>query len=194
MVQTWRALVSQPVSTPHSHWLKLLHLDGRLCHRLNRLNHSEGPGRFFAAVSRLGDGVFWYALMLLLPLTLGRPGLLVSLHLLFTGACCLMVYRWIKQSTSRPRPFRTMPEIVHRIAPLDEFSFPSGHTLHAVAFTLVLASYLPTLAWMVLPFTLLVAFSRPVLGLHYPSDVLAGAIIGAAIATLTVMAAGWLWF
>lgn len=193
MVQSMHAPVSQPVSAPPSPWLKLLHLDGRLCHRLNQLNRSEGPGRFFAAVSRLGDGVFWYLLMLLLPLMLGRSGLLVSLHLLFTGACCLLLYRWIKLRTSRPRPFRAMPEIVHRIAPLDEYSFPSGHTLHAVAFTLVLASYLPLLAWLVLPFTLLVALSRPILGLHYPSDVLAGAIIGASIATLTVLGSKWLW-
>lgn len=62
-----------------------------------------------------------------------------------------------------------------------------------MAFTLVLASYLPLLAWLVLPFTLLVALSRPILGLHYPSDVLAGAIIGASIATLTVLGSKWLW-
>jgi undecaprenyl-diphosphatase len=65
--------------------------------------------------------------------------------------------------------------------PLDQFSFPSGHTLHAVAFTLVACSYYPTLAVLLVPFTLLVAASRLVLGLHYPSDVLAGAVLGALI-------------
>jgi len=67
-------------------------------------------------------------------------------------------------------------------APLDAFSFPSGHTLHAVAFTLVALSYFPALAPVLVPFALLTAASRVVLGLHYPSDVLAGAALGAGIA------------
>jgi undecaprenyl-diphosphatase len=50
-----------------------------------------------------------------------------------------------------------------------------------VAFTLVASSYYPTLAVFLVPFTLLVAASRLVLGLHYPSDVLAGAALGALI-------------
>ncbi|HYR36596.1 MAG TPA: phosphatase PAP2 family protein, partial [Burkholderiales bacterium] len=67
-------------------------------------------------------------------------------------------------------------------APLDAFSFPSGHTLHAVAFTLVALNYYPALAPTLVAFTLLTAGSRVVLGLHYPSDVLAGAALGAGIA------------
>jgi len=66
--------------------------------------------------------------------------------------------------------------------PLDKFSFPSGHTLHAVGFALILAHHFPALAPAVFGFALLVAVSRPVLGLHYPSDVLAGAAIGACLA------------
>ena len=66
--------------------------------------------------------------------------------------------------------------------PLDPFSFPSGHTLHAVAFSIVAIAFYPVLAWLLVPFTLLVAASRVVLGLHYPSDVAAGAALGARIA------------
>jgi undecaprenyl-diphosphatase len=72
------------------------------------------------------------------------------------------------------------------VAPLDEFSFPSGHTLHAVVFSTVVTAYYPPLGWLVWPFTALVAASRLVLGLHYVSDVLAGALIGASIAALTL--------
>ena len=68
------------------------------------------------------------------------------------------------------------------MAPLDEFSFPSGHTLHAVAFTLVALTYYPLLAWLLIPFSASVAASRVVLGLHYPSDVLAATVIGSALA------------
>jgi undecaprenyl-diphosphatase len=71
--------------------------------------------------------------------------------------------------------------------PLDKFSFPSGHTLHAVVFSTVVLSYYPALSIVVLPFTVMVGLSRVVLGLHYPSDVLAGALIGAAIATVSFL-------
>jgi undecaprenyl-diphosphatase len=69
------------------------------------------------------------------------------------------------------------------VAPLDEYSFPSGHTMHAVAFTLLAVVAFPGLAWVLVPFTVLVALSRLVLALHYPSDVLAGAVLGGALAS-----------
>ena len=72
------------------------------------------------------------------------------------------------------------------VAPLDRFSFPSGHTLHAVGFTLLAVHAHPELAWFLIPFTVLVALSRLVLGLHYPSDVLTGAAIGTLMATLAI--------
>jgi undecaprenyl-diphosphatase len=72
------------------------------------------------------------------------------------------------------------------VAPLDEFSFPSGHTLHAVAFTLVALAHYPALAWLLIPFSASVSASRVVLGLHYPSDVLAATAIGSALAGLSL--------
>jgi len=54
--------------------------------------------------------------------------------------------------------------------------------LHAVAFTIIAVAYYPMLAWLLVPFSLLVAMSRLILGLHYPSDVLAGAALGALVA------------
>ena len=69
-------------------------------------------------------------------------------------------------------------------APLDRYSFPSGHTLHAVSFTWQACAHFPELAWVLLPLAALIAGSRVVLGLHYPSDVLAGAAVGAALAEL----------
>ena len=69
---------------------------------------------------------------------------------------------------------------------LDRYSFPSGHPLHAVSFSILLVSYYPGLAWLVIPFVVLVALSRLVLGLHYISDVLAGGLIGALLATASL--------
>jgi len=74
------------------------------------------------------------------------------------------------------------------VAPLDEFSFPSGHTLHAVTFTIIALAYAPLLAPLLLPFALLVAASRVVLGLHYPSDVLAATLIGCGLGAVSLPA------
>jgi undecaprenyl-diphosphatase len=156
-------------------------VDARLCIRLNRSLRRRWVLRLFRAASQLGDGLFWYALMLAL-LLLARDGAAAVLHMTCVGVVCTASYKLLKQSTLRLRPYRVHGEVAPGAAPLDTYSFPSGHTLHAVAFTLVAVAYYPLLLALLLPFTLLVAASRVVLGLHYPTDVLAGAAIGAAIA------------
>ena len=89
--------------------------------------------------------------------------------------------------TARPRPFQKHAAIARGARALDEFSFPSGHTLHAVAFTILAVAAFPALGWILVRFAVLVALSRVVLGLHYPSDVLAGAAVGATLAGLALV-------
>ena len=103
-------------------------------------------------------------------------------HMLVAGVLGVAIYKLLKMHTLRPRPFEVVTDVVCAGCPLDKFSFPSGHTLHAVSFSLILAHHFPALGPAVYGFALLVAVSRPVLGLHYPSDVLAGAAIGACLA------------
>lgn len=156
------------------------------CLRANRVCTHHGALRYFAATSRLGDGLFWYLLMGALVLLDGHAGLRASLHLAATGVVALLLYKALKRWTRRPRPFAADARIRAWVAPLDEFSFPSGHTLHAVAFSLVAMAHYPRLAWLLVPFTASVAASRVVLGLHYPSDVLAATALGSALAMLSL--------
>jgi undecaprenyl-diphosphatase len=100
----------------------------------------------------------------------------------FVGAVGAAAYKMVKRGTLRPRPYQSLAGVEAGTPPLDAFSFPSGHTLHAVAFTLVALAYWPWLAPLLVPFTLVTAVSRVALGLHYPSDVLAGAALGAGLA------------
>lgn len=160
--------------------------DAGWCLRANHLCARSGLRRYFAAISRLGDGAFWYGLMLAMVLADGFAGLAASAHLAATGVIALTVYKLLKRWTRRPRPFAADVRIRAWVAPLDEFSFPSGHTLHAVAFTCVALAHYPALAWLLIPFTASVAVSRVVLGLHYPSDVLAATAIGSALAAVSL--------
>ncbi len=165
---------------------RLAELDLAWCLRLNQASQQRELERLFAIVSRLGDGVFWYTLMFALLIAQGQTALPAVARMLAAGVLALALYKWLKSRTIRPRPCARHDHIRISVAPLDEYSFPSGHTLHAVSFSIVAIYHYPTLAWLVVPFTVLVALSRMVLGLHYPSDVLAGALLGTGLASLAL--------
>lgn len=170
----------------HSLQKRLIAGDSGWCLRVNRWGERGSSRSYFALVSRLGDGVFWYVLMGALIVVDGLDGLAASAHLAATGVIALTMYKLLKRWTRRPRPFASDRRIHAWVAPLDEFSFPSGHTLHAVAFSLVAMAHYPVLTWVLVPFTASVAASRVVLGLHYPSDVLAATAIGTTLAGVSL--------
>jgi undecaprenyl-diphosphatase len=141
--------------------------------------------RVLDTVSRVGDGWIWYVIIVCLPIVGGPVGTSASVRMVGVGTVNLVIYRIIKRWIARPRPYRTCPGIRACGRSLDEFSFPSGHMLHSVAFSLILTAYYPMFALFVWPLTILIAVSRIVLGLHYPSDVVVGALIGAITAAVS---------
>ncbi|MGH2643775.1 MAG: phosphatase PAP2 family protein [Chitinophagaceae bacterium] len=99
----------------------------------------------------------------------------------------------LKYTVRRPRPYVTYPFIQH-IANDSDPSFPSGHT--SIAFATATFLSLNYHQWYIVVPSYLwataIAYSRMDLGMHYPSDVLAGAIIGAGSAYLSFKAQQWL--
>ena len=161
---------------------RLQHWDERVCVRINRGARQRPVVLFLQAVSWLGNGIFWYALMLALLIADPAGSALAVLHMVFAGAVCTCCYKMVKHTMVRSRPYEVNSLVSANAAVLDRFSFPSGHTLHAVAFTLVACAHYPRLWLVLVPFTVVTAISRVALGLHYPSDVIAGALLGALIA------------
>lgn len=159
---------------------RLVAFDLELCVRVQAWS-GVGVRRVLGLVSRLGDGWIWLATAVALPVIHGKAALPILWELVITAALCLVLYKTLKRGTARPRPCAVAESLQEVVPALDLYSFPSGHTLHAVAFTTVIAGQLPGWGWILIPFSVLVALSRVVLGLHYPTDVVAGAAIGAAI-------------
>ena len=118
-----------------------------LCRRLNRGASFALPRRIFQIASRLGDGVIWYVLLLALPLLYGASALRAAGAMALTGALGVLIYALLKRTFVRERPFITHASIDRAAAPLDRYSFPSGHTLHAVSFTWQAAAHFPELLW-----------------------------------------------
>lgn len=166
----------------------LLKFDRAISMRFSRASSQPHVRSLFRAVSWLGNGYFWYALMALLVAWYGKAAWYPVLHMIIAGLSGTLIYKRLKKSTLRPRPFTVHQEIAQSVAILDQYSFPSGHTLHAVTFAIVASVYFPGLAWFVGGFAALVALSRLVLGVHYPTDVIAGIILGALIAALSFLA------
>ena len=172
--------------------IRILDLDLKGCLYLNHFSHSERVAYFFKVVSRLGDGLFWYVMLATVWLWQGLLYGLQIIYLLLGGSVGTGIYKLLKSKTVRPRPYQVHQVIRLGERPLDHFSFSSGHTLHAVMITTVLGYIQPLLLVLMLPFTILVALSRMVLGLHYPSDVAVGALIGGLVASGIISAAPYL--
>lgn len=167
---------------------RLLAYDRACVVALNRAL-AHGPCLLLArAISRLGDGELWVGLILVLALLHDDAGARCALHLAGATGGGLVVYFATKRRAGRHRPYVHLKELQLCARPLDEFSFPSGHTLHAVAFTIIVSAYFPALALLLVPFAVLTGVVRVVLGLHYPSDVLAGVVIGSGVAGLSLVA------
>lgn len=157
--------------------------DRSLAQAMHRATARPAVLLVLSVVSWLGDGKIWYAVLLALPWVGGPNGTACMLRMLLLGALNLVIYRITKRHFARRRPFVACPGVRACVRCLDEHSFPSGHTLHAVAFGTLLCAYYPGLALILVPFVTLVAASRVVLGLHFPSDVLVGGALGALMAS-----------
>ncbi|GGR10847.1 phosphatase PAP2 family protein [Streptomyces aurantiogriseus] len=133
-----------------------------------------------------------FAVAGLLALRGGRPRRAAALGVAAIGVASASANLLGKRLVRRPRPHRAVDSpFPHRHVPMpDSASFPSGHTASAVAFA---AAVGPTLPVAAVPLGLLacaVGYSRVHTGVHYPGDVVAGALLGTGAAALVLATVG----
>ena len=141
--------------------------------------HTSFLDTFMTSITKLGDaGIVWIILtviLLLIPKT-RKAGGYMAVALIADLIICNVI---IKPIVARPRPYSINKTVQLLVTPLKDYSFPSGHT--AASFASVSALYFAgrkRMAAGALIVSVLIAFSRMYLYVHYPTDVLGGLIIG----------------
>ena len=158
------------------------HRDHKLMRRVNRWPAPRWIRLWALCATRGGDGWLWYGMAAII-LIVGGP---LRFRALFAAALAaasgIAIFLTLKKATGRRRPCVFEPHCWATLLPPDQFSFPSGHTITAFAVALSLSRWNPDLAAGLLFCAISIAASRILLGMHFLSDVLAGAAIGAILA------------
>ena len=151
---------------------------------LQTMARSSFSDKFFAFYTSLGDPVMFicYAALLLVIRKTRRDGIMVSCGMLTS---LLIGNGIIKHLVQRSRPCWLRPEVQLLIKNPTDYSFPSGHTMTVTVFSIILIYNHPKLAYGLIPASLLLAYSRMYLYVHFPTDVLAGFLLGGIIGCAT---------
>jgi undecaprenyl-diphosphatase len=152
--------------------------DSKIFIKIYNLNGKKEFDRFILIISHLGNG-YLYAFIgmfiLLFDFDVARI-LLPAAILAFS--IDLTLYKILKHNIKRIRPHEMNKEIKALINPLDKFSFPSGHTAAAFLMAINISHFYPLFIIPSFLFSSLIGFSRIYNGVHYPTDVFAGTVLG----------------
>lgn len=152
--------------------------------------HSAFLTMFFRIVTLLGEGgIFWIAVAVILLFfkKTRRSGICIGASLLIG---VIVGNGIIKNVVARPRPYDAIAGIESVVSHLSDYSFPSGHSL--CCFEAATALAMNRTKWAIPAYVgaVLVAVSRLFLFVHYPTDVICGALLGVLFGVLGSLAAG----
>ncbi len=166
----------------------LMGLDVGLFHLTNAVWTNPLLDTLMPALSRIGNlGAVWLVLLGGIAAFGGKPGRRIALAGLVALAIGFASSALIKEITMRPRPFAVLPDVRLLVSAPHSYAFPSGHTTSAfgaASGTLLAARRLlgkiPVWGWGMLALAAAIAYSRLYVGVHWPTDVAAGIVLGLA--------------
>jgi undecaprenyl-diphosphatase len=162
-------------------WEQIQSNDHRLMRRVHRWRAPRWFRMLMIVATRGGDGWLWYAFGLILLLCGGGQRYAAIGAAGSSAVAGILLFRALKRTGRRKRPCEIEPHCWASILPPDKYSFPSGHAITAFAVAISVGLFYPYLQGCLLAAAFLIAMSRIILGMHFLSDVLAGAAIGAAL-------------
>jgi undecaprenyl-diphosphatase len=160
--------------------------DQGLMRRVHRWPAPRWIRVWMICATRGGDGWLWYAMGAVLLLLGGSPRFAAVGAAALAAGLGIGAFLILKKRINRRRPCAIEPHCWANLLPPDRFSFPSGHTITAFAIAVSLSAFYPALSIGLLFCAASIALSRILLGMHFLSDVVAGALIGSGLAFATV--------
>ncbi len=158
----------------------LIDLDVNAYLWLNRLQHNSPLITLNRWISHSGDGHLYVGIAVLVYLSAPveyADFIKVGLLAFLVELPCFVV---LKALIKRDRPFVQLHGCQFSIEPSDKFSMPSGHTAAAFLMAGLISAFYPEYNVLAYSWAMLIGFSRVILGVHYPSDILAGAALGSS--------------
>ena len=156
--------------------------DHRLMRKVNQWPAPKWIRLWAISATRAEDGWLWYLAGLLVLLFGGEnrfTAVASAGSAAFVGFCTFVS---IKKLSGRKRPCAIEPHCWAHLLPPDQFSFPSGHTITAFSVAVSLSAFYSNLTVPLLFCAVSIAVSRILLGMHFLSDVVVGAILGTGLA------------
>lgn len=147
--------------------------------------------KFFPFITDLHNWIIAYTiLMLLLIIKGGRLGRIAAVGIIFVIAVSdQLSSNLLKHYFQRIRPCNALNDVRLLVGKTSSFSFPSSHAVNNFAAAVFFLKLFPKYKWALLIVASLLAFSRPYVGVHYPFDIISGAIIGSIIGYLFALLA-----
>jgi undecaprenyl-diphosphatase len=155
--------------------------DHNLMRRVHRWPAPRWVRLWMICATRGGDGWLWYGMALVILIFGGAERFAAVAAAALAAGVGIAIFLALKKMTGRRRPCAIEPHCWSTLLPPDQFSFPSGHTITAFAVTVSLGLFYSDLLAGLLFVAASVALSRILLGMHFLSDVLAGAVVGAGL-------------
>ena len=168
-------------------WGFIENRDHRVMRRVNSWRAPRWIRFWMLSATRMGDGWLWYSLGALL-IAFGGPRGYEAVGAAGSAALLgILVFKGLKRLSHRPRPCQVQPHCWAKVLPPDQFSFPSGHTMTAFSIAQVVSCYYPGLEWPLYFLAVSIGISRVILGMHFLSDVLAGAVLGSGLGVASIV-------
>lgn len=152
--------------------------DNLFLNNIRRLRNYRLIAASVPTISKSGDGYLYPVMTLVFWLMNRQLGAMLFSSALAAFSIELPLYKLVKHVVRRARPCNALASVESRMRLLDRFSFPSGHTAGAFLMATVVSFFYPLISAVFFTWAMLVGVSRIYLGVHYPTDVLAGMVVG----------------